>query len=193
MMTDDYKYLLTEAWLRKELDDAKSVIDQDPDEAYEICLDGFDDLNALDIKKWADAWKEEQVIPVEGNSYEYHFNKGDEDFSPCVNVWYLQPHNDYCPICDKLTNTKTCAMSKTCCKCLVETFCDECVSENEDDEDCDHGWETHHICFNCKDDSPLYSHRDCALCFMSRDGSKNKIDGELVCQVCWDKEQDEIS
>jgi len=34
---------------------------------------------------------------------------------------------------------------------------------------------------------------DCSLCFMSCGNSKNKIDDELVCQVCWDKEQDEIS
>jgi len=34
---------------------------------------------------------------------------------------------------------------------------------------------------------------DCSLCFMPCGDSKNKIDDELVCQVCWDKEQDEIS
>ena len=58
--------------------------------------------------------------------------------------------NDYCPICDVLTNTKNCAASMTCCKCQEDTFCDKCVEEYEGEGDCSHDWETHHICAKCQ-------------------------------------------
>jgi hypothetical protein len=62
--------------------------------------------------------------------------------------------NDYCPICNVLTNTKNCAMSKSCCMCLEITFCDDCVKECEPNlsGDCSHDWETHHICGKCQEE-----------------------------------------
>jgi len=58
--------------------------------------------------------------------------------------------NDYCPICNVLTNTKNCCMSRSCCKCLEITFCDECGKDCED-MDCSHDWETHWICCKCSE------------------------------------------
>jgi len=39
--------------------------------------------------------------------------------------------NDYCPICETLTNTKSCAWSRTCWKCEDITFCDDCGHEDD--------------------------------------------------------------
>ena len=60
--------------------------------------------------------------------------------------------NDYCPLCNVLTNTKTCAMSRTCCNCREITFCDDCGSDRDEcsDKDCWHEWETHFVCDRCK-------------------------------------------
>ena len=58
--------------------------------------------------------------------------------------------NDYCPICNVLTNTKNCATSKSCCVCQEITFCDDCVKKCEG-EDCSHEWETHHVCVKCEE------------------------------------------
>jgi hypothetical protein len=58
--------------------------------------------------------------------------------------------NDYCPICNKLTNTKICCWSRTCCVCLEMTFCDDCVTDCED-KNCSHDWETHCICAKCEE------------------------------------------
>jgi hypothetical protein len=56
--------------------------------------------------------------------------------------------NDYCPLCNNLTNTKNERTGHTCCKCLEETFCDECGDDCED-MDCSHDWETHWVCCKC--------------------------------------------
>ena len=58
--------------------------------------------------------------------------------------------NDYCSICNVLTNTKNCVTSKSCCVCQEITFCDDCVKEYKGD-DCSHSWETHHICVKCEE------------------------------------------
>jgi len=57
----------------------------------------------------------------------------------------------YCPICNKLTNTKNSCCSRTCCVCLEETFCEKCVKDCED-KDCSHDWDTHCICSKCEED-----------------------------------------
>lgn len=58
--------------------------------------------------------------------------------------------NDYCPLCNELTSTKNSCWSRTCCVCLKETFCENCVEDCED-KNCCHDWETHCICSKCED------------------------------------------
>jgi hypothetical protein len=64
---------------------------------------------------------------------------------------HAKEENDFCPICNVLTNTQNCATSKSCCVCLEITFCDDCVKKCKGD-DCSHSWETHHICARCEED-----------------------------------------
>jgi hypothetical protein len=90
----------------------------------------FGDLNDMDLCK--DCFKEEEEEVASNSS--------------------SSSDNDYCPDCNVLTNTKTCAMSRTCCKCRVITFCEGCGSDRDEcpDKECWHDWETHWICDGCK-------------------------------------------
>ena len=64
---------------------------------------------------------------------------------------------DHCPLCSALTNTKNCCISRSCCKCRIETFCESCALECEALADCEghlDDWEEHFICLRCVEPLP---------------------------------------
>jgi hypothetical protein len=200
-ITNDYKFLLTEERLREALDEAKRVIDQDPDEGYEISLDGYDDLNAHDIQKWADTWCEEQVLTVEGNTIEYHFNEGDEDLIPCIKVWCQQMLSERgksdCEVCYEKTRSDGCGRDANigCCDdCHIRVMCKDCGTWDEDDEvwrcpDCqeEHEYEKQEERDN---DEPPACQTCKKPCWSNNDGWQI-IHGCAVCQDCFDEHEEE--
>ena len=141
--TNNYKVLLTEESLRKDLDDAKKTLDEYPEESYEISMYGNDDLNALDIKKWIETWKGQQVFSVWGNTLKYDVFTGDDDFTPTITLWYDEDEDDDAKSANSSTYgggcRRICRFCKEECSCWNynsdhEVVCEDCGGWCEEHE-----------------------------------------------------------
>ena len=117
-----------------------------------------DNKNAHDVAgSWYIKWdkliyldKDLKEVEVDGDEFEMDKKRPDEitEEDEEEDKEEENEDNDYCPVCNELTNTKNSCCSRTCCVCLEETFCENCVEDCED-KDCSHDWETHCICVKC--------------------------------------------
>jgi hypothetical protein len=171
-ITNDYKFPLTEEFLRKELDAGKKKLDEYPDEEITVNLAEYDDLNWDDINGLLETWKEEQVIPVEGNTLEIHFAMGNEDLCPDITICYNLPEEDN----DKPDACKDCGAKPTWIAAferwsVVDDLCEECYAEDDakSANSSTYGGGCRRICRFCKEECSCWNYNS---------------DHEVVCENC---------